>query len=220
MAAMLTACEIEDDLEIRADGSGTYRATIMVERIVSPVLDRIRAGAEQEGFRIVEEGGTLTRRFIIVHKDFSEIRSLSGPRSNFDLKIDTRFYVVRRYRLRATVASVADGSFERRFTITMPARVKSTTAGGNDGRRVTWYCKNGGTIEVVAEGVFVPLKAYGILAVALLVIAAIVATIIVLKKRDRAAEETEEEACAICHKPLGGAVRYCPSCGGRVLPPA
>lgn len=215
--ALLTSCEIEDDLQIRPNGSGTYRARIVVERIVSPVLQRIRGEAEREGFRIVEEGMTFTSRYLVVRKDFTQIRALSGRASNFDLKIE-QSYFRRRYRLHATLGAVSDESFERRFTITMPEKVTWASVGNIEGRRVTWYCSNGGTIEIVAEGIHLPL---GSLSLTIAFAAACVVSVVVLiaRRRQRTAPATitpphsTSIRCRTCHQPIAPTARYCPSCG-------
>lgn len=220
-AALLTACEIEDDLEIRADGSGTYRARVVVERVVSPVYHQIRAEAERQGFRIIEEGKTFTTRFMVLQKDFTDVRTLSGPQSSFDLKIEQQSFR-RRYRLRATLGSVAGASFERRFTITMPADVVSASAGGFDGRRVTWYCSNGGTIDITAEAVHVPVRPWHLAVVVFgLAVVAAVTTFLLRRRRvavvaPAAAVVSTGPSCRTCKASLPTAAHFCPSCGDIV----
>lgn len=164
--ALLAACDIRDDLKIRSDGSGTYRAVITVERIFSPILGRIRGNVQREGFRIVDEGTTLTTRFVTVEKEFTDIRALDGPQSSYDLTVEEKSNH-RIYRLHATLGAVSGASFDRQFTITMPAKVTASTAGRIEGRRITWFCSNGGTIDVVAEETRIPFKfAYVVIAIA------------------------------------------------------
>lgn len=189
---LLTGCEIDDELEIRADGSGTYRAKVVIERIVSPVFYKLRAEAERQGFRITEEGKTFTTRYMVLQKDFTDVRMLNGPQRDFDLKIEQRGFR-RHYRLRATLGSFAGGSFERRFRITMPAEVKSTTAGGVKGREVMWYCSNGGSIDVAAESFHAPLRAWHF-PVALLAIALVAGGIIYVSRRRQRTQERDASA--------------------------
>lgn len=225
LAALLIAgCEIEDDLVIQSDGSGTYQAHISAARIAGHVVDRLRAAAEQDGFRIVDVGETLTHRFIVIRKDFTDVRTLSNAQSNYELLIERPTFFTRRYVLRITLASVSGASFERRFRITMPGRVVSTTAGRDEGQQVIWFCDNGGTIEVIAEAGYLPFdgRAVAVTAVALLLAAAAAAALAWRRfgRRQAIAVVTEDaDACTTCYKPLAPGARFCAACGDRVLPP-
>jgi DNA-directed RNA polymerase subunit RPC12/RpoP len=218
-AALLTACEIEDDLEIRADGTGTYRARIAVERVIRPVLEQIRADAESQGFRIIDEGATFSSRYIVVRKDFDEIRALNGPRGNFDLNVEDRLFR-RRYRLRASLGAFPEVTFDRRFTITMPAKIVSASDGAFEGRRLTWYCSGGGTLDVVAESFRVPVGP--ILFAAAAALSAVVLLVVLVRRplSGRAlarAAARDRIDCTTCRRTIAADARYCPACGDRVL---
>jgi hypothetical protein len=215
---LLAACELEDDLRIEADGSGTYRATVSVEKLLAGTLGRIRAAAEQQGFRIVGEGETADRRFLSMRKDFDDVHSLGDSQSNYELTVSTRNYLWRRYHLHATVGSVAGQGFDWRFSITMPARITSTSQGESNGARVTWYCTNGGTIDVEAEGFFLPFTRTHVLAIVGVAAAALL-LLVALGRRALAAPAiaAEQHACRTCANPLSALARYCPACGERVL---
>ncbi len=214
--SLLAGCELEDDLRIEADGSGTYRARVLVEKLLGAVLTRVRGEAEAKGFRIVEEGETPTRHFVVLRKDFTDVRSLDDEQSSYDLTIETRRFFWREYRLRATLGSVAGSAFDRRFTISMPARISSTTAGESNGTRVVWYCTNGGTIEVVAEGFHVPVTRRHV-TVAIAIAALVLALVALFRRWASARPEEEENVCTTCNKPMAVTARYCPSCGDRAL---
>ena len=209
IALLLTACEVEDELVIHADGSGTYQMKVTVEKLAGSIINRVRAAAEQEGFRTVAMGETMDRRFVILRKEFTDIRSLSGAQRNFDLQIRERSWFWREYRLYVSVGSVAGDAFERRFTIAMPAEVKSTTAGGHEGRRVTWYCANGGAIEVVAAGFHLPFREEHVVAVS----GVLIVGLALLARRRRSRATLATTSCTTCAAALPPHASFCPSCG-------
>ncbi|HYI07475.1 MAG TPA: hypothetical protein VEK57_00265 [Thermoanaerobaculia bacterium] len=222
VSLLLAGCEIEDDLQIREDGSGTYRVKVLVRKVLASSLGRIRAEAAREGFRIVDEGKTADRQFIVFQKDFDHVSSLRDAQSNFDWTTERRGLFKREYRLRATVSSVAAENFSRRFTVVMPAEVKSNSDGARDGARVTWFCASGGTIEIVSEGWAFPVSRnvlFAASAAAGFVLLLLLVVLLRVRRRGTAAAAAEI-TCRTCRGGLTRTARYCPACGDLAPPPA
>jgi hypothetical protein len=219
MTLLLAACEIEDDLVIRADGSGTYRVRVSAEILASSIIDSVEARAEEAGFRIIDRGEAAGKKFIVVRKDFKDVAELRGEQSNFELTVDRPSLFRRRYRLRITVASVKSAQFDRRFTITMPATVTATTAGVEDGSHVTWFCSNGGTIEITAAGFAMPEARVSVAIGAGVAFLAAFVFFVRRARRSRAATSVAiaQIECSTCSRPMSRDARYCPACGDRVL---
>jgi hypothetical protein len=91
--------------------------------------------------------------------------------------------------------------------------VKSTSAGEANGQRVTWFCANGGTIDIVAEALVVPFSGtHGWIAFAVMV------SLFVLVKRVRRPSASfgtarRSSGCTTCSAPLPRCASFCPSCG-------
>jgi hypothetical protein len=217
VSLLLTGCELEDELLIREDGSGTYRVKVLVREVLGPSLGELRAQAAREGFRIVEEGRTDDRLFIVFQKDFEHVRALGSDQSNFEWTTKKRGLFKREYRLRATVSSVASANFKRRFTIVMPGEVKSSSDGAQDGSRVIWYCANGGTLEIVSEGWAFPLSRnmlLGASAGAIGGLGLLLVMVLLLRGRRRtAAAAVPQVTCRTCRGAISAGARYCPYCG-------
>lgn len=176
MSLLFVACLIEEDLRINGDGSGTYRVRITVPKELGG-LGELRRESEKQGFTVLEEGSTEQENFIVVRKEFTDISSLSDSGNTFELTTTETGFLRRDYSLRIRIGGGGFTGFKRRMVITMPAEVKSTTAGESSGNRITWE-NAAGSLEATASGLYVPLsrnQRMSLLAVAVLGLLLIVA---------------------------------------------
>jgi hypothetical protein len=209
LSLLFFACALEEDLQINADGSGTYRVKLTIPKDLSSDFGDFKKDAAKNGFSIVEEGQTEKERFLMIRKDFTEITSLNDGHNVFELNIGKVGWLKRAYRLRASLQAVGYGSFKRNFVVTMPGEVTTSNQGEIDGSRVRWDATNGGSIEIMATGYAVPLsRNQGLLVV---VVALGVALLVVGRKRAAAAPAL----CSACDTSLARKARFCAACGAR-----
>lgn len=208
-ALLLFACDIEEDLRLELDGSGTYRVRLTIPKNLSDGFDDLRKQAETDGFTVADQGTTETERFIVLRKTFDDITSLNDDHSQFELTITRPGFLRREYRFRANLQSVGFGAYQRQFTVTMPVNVTSASAGKIEGSRVRWNARHGGTIEITASGFGIPLSRNQRGLVTMIVILGVVLFIFVRRRRTRA----HEAACAHCRAQLAPGTRFCRTCG-------
>jgi hypothetical protein len=152
---LLAACEIEDDLRLTSNGSGTYQMKISVEKQLTQALVELRKELEKEGYKIVQDGETPDRRFLIIRKAFKNVSELNDNNNHFEFHVIDGGFLQRKYRFNATLGS-AGGNFKRQFTIRMPGDVTAASAGERRGNTVTWDCASGGAIALEASGLALP----------------------------------------------------------------
>jgi hypothetical protein len=208
LSLILFACAIDEDLQINADGSGTYRIKVTIPKDLSSDFGDLRKSAEKDGFSVVEEGQTEKERFIVLRKDFTEITSLNDGNNRFELTIAEAGWLKREYRLRVSLQSVGFGSFKRHFVVTMPGNVTTTNQGEIDGSRVRWDATNGGSMDITATGYSVPLSRVQLI---LMLVAALGGVGLLIARRRRSVAPSS--ACATCHTQLPRDARFCAACG-------
>ena len=203
------ACEVEESLILNADGSGTYRAKVSIEKEFGEALSNLRSEVDKKGYRVVEEGETKTHRFVVLARDFKDVAELNDDEDTYALQIDRPSPVKGVYRLTLTFdGNATESGFERRTRVTMPAAVKQASVGQVSGRSVEWDSSHGGTMSIEASGFVVPLTkkqrwlALGVMAIGVVAIAA-------LRLRRRATGPR----CAKCGRGVAAEARFCPSCG-------
>jgi hypothetical protein len=207
-ALLLLACAVEEDLRLDFDGSGTYRVKVTIPKSLADGFGDLRKQAEKDGFVVAEEGETETDRFIVMRKEFTDVSSLNDDNSRFELTMTDRGLLRREYRFRATLQSVGFGAYQRHFTLAMPCNVVSASEGTIDGSRVQWNASDGGTIEVIASGFFLPMSRNQrllVLAVAMLGVA-----LLVFRRRTSVRPKA---VCAACQTDLSPDERFCRKCG-------
>jgi hypothetical protein len=185
LAALLlfSACEIEDDLKLEADGSGSYRMKLLLPNELAFALPEIRSKATHDGFRVVEEGATADRKFVVLAKEFKQIGELNESGHIFDFQAGDAGFLRREYRFHASISHTP--AFKRVLTITLPAGVESTTAGDIAGNHIRWDCSNGGSLDAVAVGLHLPLSTNVKLATALAAVLLLLAVAFQLRRRFR-----------------------------------
>lgn len=208
-ALLLLACDIEEDLQLDFDGSGTYRVRVTIPKNLADGFEDLRRQAEKDGFTVADEGTTETERFIVLRKTFADITALNDDHSRFELTIIRHGFLRRDYRFRAKLQSVGFGAYQRNFAVTMPVNVTSTSSGEIDGPRVQWNARHGGTIEITASGFCIPLSRNQRVLVTMLVILGVVLLVFARKRRRPA----HEAACANCQNHLAPGTRFCRTCG-------
>ncbi|HEY6141034.1 MAG TPA: hypothetical protein VI670_25030 [Thermoanaerobaculia bacterium] len=172
---LLTACEMEDDLTLRADGSGSYRVKLLLPNELALALPEIRSKAIHDGFRVLEEGATADRKFVVLAREFKQVSELNESGHAFDFQSGDAGFLRREARFHASISHTP--AFKRVLTITLPGEVKSSTAGDVTGNRIRWDCSNGGSLDAVAVGFYLPLstetKAVSTIVVVLVLLAAV-----------------------------------------------
>jgi hypothetical protein len=149
---LLGGCELEQALFIGSDGSGSCDIRICIDRNVAATLPDIRHKAETEGYHVVAEHGTASQHVLVVRKEFRNVTELDGDLGTFRLTVTRRGLLRRDYQLTAVLAPLA---IERQFTIMMPGRITSTSAGTVDGSRLQWRTRGGGTLQVATSAISV-----------------------------------------------------------------
>ena len=205
---LLTGCEIEENIVLNADGSGSYVARVAVEKEVGEAIGEVRSEAEKRGFRVVEEGETADRRFLVVRREFHDISELNDEKDSYGLSTERKGLLRRVFHLTLAFRSTpAENGFTRTVKITMPTTISSASAGTVDGTSVEWDCSRPGTLQVEAAGLVLEPRLQraailGGLAVGLLVLAGILAT-----------RWRRQARCRRCGAALRAGARFCESCG-------
>jgi hypothetical protein len=208
VALLTVACEIDEDLVVNANGSGSYRIKVTIPKSLTEGFAGLRQQAEKDGFT-VDEGTTKTTRYAILRKKFDDLKLLNDDNNHFELTIDKQGLLRRDYRLRVTLEPIAFGAYQRQFTITMPTTITSASAGEIDGSRVRWNASRGGTIEIAASGLVVPWsRNQGLLVIALSIL--VVSLFLFTRRRQ---ESAQKASCASCQTHLAPGARFCGKCG-------
>src|SRR5215213_5873017 len=129
LALLALRCEIEDEIRLNRDGSGTYIAKILIEKQLASALPEIRKKAVQEGFRIMEEGVTETRHFIVMARDFKNISEIGDSRNRMSFTATKAGWLRQQYAFSASVPASSGDGFSRQLTIALPASIEQHTAG-------------------------------------------------------------------------------------------
>jgi hypothetical protein len=209
LSLALFGCELEDQLRIDADGSGTYRAKFLVEKEFGDALTKVREEAAKNGFRVAEEGETATRKFVVISKELKSLSELNDSSNRFELTVTDDGFLRKKYLLHAHVSSLS--GFHRQLTIDLPGSPQSTSVGELSGGHVIWDCTHGGDIEVASAGfALAPTRNQEM---ALLAVVGLVLLMAVRSRRKRATL-----ACRSCHAPLTEGVQFCANCGAAAAP--
>lgn len=154
---LLTACKVEETIDLRADGSGTYSAKISVTKDFGEALDKIKQEAGQHGLRVLEEGQIADEKFVVVGRDFSKVSDLGDKDDTYSLVVAREGWFRRSYRFEAILRqNVAASGFERILHVHMPGSVDSSSSGQVSSHTVEWPCSQGGQLDVVASGFAIP----------------------------------------------------------------
>jgi hypothetical protein len=210
LCLLLSACEVEEELELNADGSGTYRARILVEKEVGEALQEVRNDAQKRGFIVAEEGETANRKFIVVAREFQNVVELNDKDDTYALDVAQISPFKATYRLSLNFRSnPAASGFSRSIQVSMPATVASTSAGTVTGSSVRWDCSQPGTLEVQAAGLVLPLTgSQRKLALGLLVFGALLLVGVRIARR-------KPRSCPNCGARLEPNAKFCLKCGAR-----
>lgn len=209
LGCALLACEVEEDIRLNADGSGTYRAKVSVEKQYGEALSERKGEADKKGFRIVEQGETKTHTFVVMARDFADVAELNDDEDSYTLQIDRPSALKGSYRLTLGFeSSAAESGFKRRTRITMPVSIKQASVGTISGRSVDWDSSQGGTLSVEASGFVLPLTrsrrriALGVIVLGVVAIGGL-----------RWSRRARGPRCAKCGRGLAAEARFCPDCG-------
>lgn len=211
VALLALSCVIDEELRINGDGSGTYRVKITVPKNLSGSLGDLRQKAATDGYRFISVTDAEDGHSVVYEKEFASVAALNDTHDHYELTISNAGFLRREYHLTCTVGSNAFTAFKRRLTIRMPGSITSASTGERNGDRVSWDCSNGGTIDIVASGFYLPLDGnQKELFIALLVIAS---GLLLFRAATRAHRRTRSVVCSTCHKELPAAARFCADCG-------
>jgi hypothetical protein len=203
LAGLLAGCKVEEDLHLKADGSGEYRVEVSIKKMLGGVSE-LREKMIASGLEIVAERQTLDSDVLVARRSFrylEELAELDGS-----LRLEKRGLLSRAYHLNLTIEDVRGKGVERVLRVHLPVGVEEASGGRIEGRSVSWESSAGGDLEIVASGLVVPggdvalYGAAGALLVGLLVP--------VVRRRRRATSRASA--------PLA----RCPSCGVAAEPPA
>ncbi len=154
---LLSACKVEETIDLRADGSGTYRAKVSVTKDLGEALDKVKQEAGQHGLRVLEEGQTVDEKFVVVGRDFSKVSDLGDKDDTYSLVVARASSFRRSYRFEAILRqNVAASGFQRVLHVNMPGSVDSSSSGHVSSSTVEWPCSQGGQLDVVASGFAIP----------------------------------------------------------------
>jgi len=154
---LLSACKVEETIDLRTDGSGTYRAKVSVRKDLGEALEEVKQEAGQHGLRVLEEGQTAEEKFVVVGREFSKVSDLGDKDDTYSLVIAREGTYRRSYRFEAILhQNVAASGFERVLRVRMPEAVDSSSSGQVSSRTVEWPCSQGGRLDVVASGFAIP----------------------------------------------------------------
>ena len=212
LALLVLSCEIEDQITIRRDGSGTYRVKMLVEKQLASALPEIRKKAAEEGFRILENGETETRHFLLMERDFKNVSEVGDARNPIHFKVTKAGWLRERYELTASLRSSAGDGFSRQLTLALPGRIERSTAGEVRGNTIVWDCTKGGRLEATAVGFVLPpvLRWVAIFSAVIAAAAAVVMGILLLVLRRRPAAAV---LCGTCGATKDSNTRFCANCG-------
>jgi hypothetical protein len=214
-AVLCTACKIEEELDISADGSGIYRARISVEKQFAEAIGDLKSRVtEKKGFRVSGEGETQGSKYIDVVKEFKSISELNDDEDSYSLESTRETLFTGKYSLVMNIRSNPSASnFERRITVTLPASVAYASAGEVLGRSVKLDCSRPGTLEVHAAGFSIPVTTTQKRVAGAAVAAAALALVLVrLRRRPR------RPTCVNCGAKLASDTRFCAKCGKPHVP--
>jgi hypothetical protein len=207
LALLALGCEIEDEIRINRDGSGTYRAKMLVDKQFASALPDIRKEAVKAGLRIVEEGETETRHFIVMARDFKNISEIGDSQNRMSFTAANAGWLRERYEFSASLPPSSNG-FSRQLTIVLPAVIEKNTVGETRGNTVVWDCTKGGTLEVTAAGFALPLAMRSPTVLGLIALAVAMGILLLVLRRAPAAKH-----CATCGATKGSGARFCMNCG-------
>lgn len=152
-SATLAGCEVEEQLHLAADGTGSYQARVTVDHAFAAVLSRLKDQADRRSFQIIEETSDANGQSVILARDFERVSDLDDDSASYRFEIERRSPLRRAYRLTVELRDnfLASG-FDRRLVIRMPAPIRDSSAGEVSGETVVWDCSEGGTLILEAEG--------------------------------------------------------------------
>lgn len=209
------SCEIEDEIRIHRDGSGSYRAKILVEKQLASALPEIRKEAVKDGFRIVDEGETETRHFIVMTRDFKNISEVGDSRNRMSFKATKAGWLRERYEFSASLPPSSGDGFSRQLTIVLPASIEQHTAGEVRGNTVVWDCTRGGELEMTATGFVLPFAVQSPVLGGVIAAAGLIGVFVLVLRRRSAALR-----CATCGATKSPDARFCANCGTADRPQA
>lgn len=209
LALLALSCEIEDEIRLNRDGSGRYRAKILIQKQLASAIPEIRKEAVKEGMRIVEEGETETRHFIVMERDFKDISEVGDSKNRMSFTTAKAGWFRERYVLSASLPSSSGDGFSRQLTLVLPAPIERNTAGEARGNTIVWDCTKGGTLEVEAVGFVFPFGAPPLAILGVIAVAAAGAVVVVMLRRRPAAESH----CPACGASRTAGARFCANCG-------
>jgi len=213
---MLAACEVEEEIKLNADGSGTYRARILVEKEVGDALKEVRGDAEKRGFKVVEEGETANRKFVAIAREFQNIAELNDKEDTYQLEIDRSSFFKSSYHLTLNFGGNPSASgFSRNVEVTMPAAVASTNVGTVTGKSVRWDCSHPGSLDVQAAGFALPLKGGQLRIILVVLVLGALLLVGIRIARRKPAPAPAQARCEKCGEPLAPGAKFCPKCGAQ-----
>ena len=213
LALLTLGCEIEDEIRINPDGSGTYRTKILVKKDLAAAIPEIRKEATEDGFRVIEEGETETRKFIVLERDFKNISEVGDSRNKMSFTATRSGWFRERYEFTASLPGSEGDGFTRQVTIVLPGKIQQSTAGERRGDVVIWNVSKGGSIQITSIG----LTASGAKRLTFLAatFGVIVLGLVILLKRKR---NVRVPSCAACGVPKQSGARFCAGCGADATP--
>lgn len=150
-AAALGGCDVEEQIRVAPDGTGSYEARVTLAEDVPGVMGRLKQQADRRGFAIVEEDEY--DRVLVVGRRFEDISELDADSARYRFEVDRRDLLHRSYRLTVELREdLLPSGFDRRLLVHMPAPVRWSSSGEIAGETVDWECSRGGTLIVEAEG--------------------------------------------------------------------
>jgi Tol biopolymer transport system component len=154
---LMSACKVEETIDLRADGSGTYRAKISVTKDFGEAIDQVKREAGQHGLRVLEEGQTADEKFVVVGRDFSKMSDLGDKDDTYSLVVTREGWFRKSYRFEAILRkNIAASGFQRILHVRMPGSIDSSSSGQLSSHSVEWPCSQGGQLDVVASGFAIP----------------------------------------------------------------
>lgn len=208
LTLVLTGCKVEEEIHLRSDGSGTYKARVSVEEQFADVLDGLREKAREKGVDILEDDRADGQRYLVVGRSFQSLSELSDDSDHYAWVVERSGPWRATYRLRAELeGNLMMTGFDRVLKVTMPVPIRTASGGEVSGRTVRWDCSKGGVLEVEAAGVRLLGVGGPAMLGAVLVLAGLVALFLWLRRRSAKAH------CQACGVPVVRSTRFCPKCG-------
>jgi hypothetical protein len=211
LCALLVACELDENIVINRDGSGTYTARISVEKQFAGALTEIKSKAAEGHYTVVEESDTADRHVLVIRREFHDIAELNDRTDHYALRVDraSRFKTSYFLQMKSGGGGAFNGFQKRAVHITMPVGVTSATGATISGNRVEWDATNGGTLEVEASGVAMP---FGLSPLIAVIVLALLAVAFIVLRRRRVVVRT----CSACQTPAVPGARFCAKCGSAI----